>query len=95
MRKYIVLIVVAVVCLFGAGRFVSAEGAAGVKEKNDGFYVQANVLSNVAYFVDTKARLCFCASGGGLTTIPCENLARRDEWKPVITWVHTEEEEMH
>ena len=39
----------------------------------------------IAYIVDTVAQLCF-ADHEGLVQISCQDLAKRDEWKPVITW---------
>ncbi len=68
-----------------------ATGAqAAPKEKNYGFWVETYRGFN--YAVDTKAQLCFVYllstdGGGGITTVPCEKLAKRGEWKPILTWI--------
>jgi hypothetical protein len=62
-----------------------------VKEYKDGIFTsQVGVIN---YVVDANTELCFAVEtgtsyGSGLTSIPCENLAKRPEWKPYITWVN-------
>ena len=41
----------------------------------------------MSYIVDTKAKICILAYNTGVTTIPCESLTNREEWKPVIDWI--------
>ncbi len=62
-----------------------------VKELRDGWYWQSQATNvQIIYYVDTKAKLCFCAftgtAGGGLTVIDSNKLKNREEWKDIITW---------
>ena len=51
----------------------------------------------IAYQVDTVAQLCFViwadlditggVEAGSIAVVPCESLAKRAEWKPVLSWV--------
>lgn len=62
---------------------------------DDDMYFQKldNTWGNLGYQVDKVAQLCFVIwkasanNAGGIATIPCESLAKRPEWKPIITWV--------
>lgn len=75
--------------------FVTASThAANVEVGDDGMYwkkYDSSRISSVMYQVDTKAQICmaiYINSGtGGITEIPCNSLARRDEWKEIIDWV--------
>jgi len=62
--------------------------ASEVKETRDGIYEQKVKLNYgaISYIVDTKAKICILAYTG-VTTIPCESLANREEWKPVLDWI--------
>lgn len=61
-----------------------------------GFYVQYFKKITFFYSVDTKTQICFAnrwvstaAGGGPISTvqITCSDLAKREEWKPILTWV--------
>lgn len=60
---------------------------------NDGMYYQKldSDSGELFYQVDTIAQQCFVMwyyhVPGGITTIPCVDLAKRPEWKPILTWV--------
>jgi hypothetical protein len=69
-----------------------------VKEEND-IYAQKlsipNSSGSIAYFADSKTEICFMkwlSSPGESPTPPvvidCADLAKRDEWKKVLTWVN-------
>jgi hypothetical protein len=54
----------------------------------NGLYIQN--FRMLSYFVDTQAQLCFVRGIGdafGYAPIPCENLALRTEWQPILTWI--------
>ena len=58
-----------------------------VKELRHGFYVSSVDLDGrivKQYIVDTRAQLCFLSK----ELIPCENLAKRKEWREIIHWVN-------
>ena len=64
-------------------------------EEKEGIY-RSRGLSRITYWVDTITQLCFATylvkrgdtgAGVGLLKIDCKNLAKRPEWKPIITWV--------
>jgi hypothetical protein len=57
------------------------------KQRDTGFYFQR--FDGIgSYLVDTIAQTClFRVAESGLTTISCSDLAKRSEWKPIITWV--------
>lgn len=47
------------------------------------------------YIVDPQTQQCFFAypAQGGVTCIPCEKLAQREEWKNIITWTNISKSE--
>jgi len=59
---------------------------APMKSGNDGFYVQS--WGSFIYQVDTIAQICVMRvpPTGPISTISCNDLAKRPEWKPIITW---------
>lgn len=66
--------------------------AGEVVKGEDGMYWKRyeSVGSNTfVYQVDQITQQCFAAftNSGGLTNIPCNLLARRAEWEPIINWV--------
>lgn len=66
--------------------------AEDVKKTKDGIYHQYVGMKDPVpigrYVVDPKTQQCFFAyhAQGGVTVIPCEKLAQREEWKSIITW---------
>jgi hypothetical protein len=58
-----------------------------IRETKDGVFAQfvgGNTgVSGLLYKVDTKTQLCFMADN----LVPCESLAKRPDWKSIITWV--------
>lgn len=83
MKRWIILWVA---LLFAAPLYAEKK----VKEKGDGWFEQHTWQG--WYFVDTSAKLCFFekkispGTNGGVVSIPCANLAQRNEWKKIITW---------
>jgi hypothetical protein len=68
---------------------VSASPALGdppTKDKDGNYFQGGEVLS---YSVDVVTQQCYVVRSyaGGIQSIPCEILARRPEWKPLLTWV--------
>ncbi len=64
--------------------------AGNVEDTGNGIYKQ-KASKWMFYIVDTVTEECVTAIwGGGATRIPCESLRKRDEWKPVITWINQE-----
>lgn len=65
-----------------------------VHRSRDDVYTQYFPESRLRYSVDTVTRLCFIGNdaklGGSLTPIDCADLAKRREWKSIITWVKDE-----
>jgi len=65
------------------------------KYKKNDFYQQS--MGKFSYIADTVTQTCFMnfydGSLGGLTEIPCENLAKREEWKEVLNWLKPVEPE--
>lgn len=63
-----------------------------IESLDEGFYAQKwprPFVGDVYYLVDSMAQLCFVSrsdEGVGLLAIPCASLARRTEWRPIITW---------
>jgi hypothetical protein len=59
-----------------------------IEEHDDGLYSQAITIQygKAIYVVDTRMQSCF---GAGLlgSEIPCATLKKRNEWKPIITWI--------
>lgn len=76
--------------LLGALTLSGPAIAANVIEKTDNIYSQkvGRGVSSFFYIVDISTRLCFASPGGGgaLTSIDCNKLKSRDDWKKVITW---------
>jgi len=72
----------------------SSAHAVKVKEGKDNMYwASYDSFSNstVKYIVDTSSRLCYAlhlSGASGFTLIPCEALAKREEWKEIISWVN-------
>ncbi len=68
---------------------LSTNASAAPKELAHGFWYET-YKGVYTYIVDANAQLCYYAvsagSGVGTTLVPCESLARREEWKPVIAW---------
>jgi hypothetical protein len=68
--------------------------SAEVKESKAGwFYQEVDVVSDIAirYMVDTTTQLCFIATfrnvgGTSVLQIPCATLAKRPEWRSIISW---------
>jgi hypothetical protein len=66
-------------------------------DSGDGIYLLPYASNGaVTYQVDTVSQICFVLwynrskptlEIGGIATIPCANLAKRSEWKSIITWV--------
>ncbi len=73
------------------------------KEGSGIYYQSSYSMGSIGldYQVDTITRLCFAYfsdsagyehsgyASGGLTRIPCKALARRKEWRPILTWIKT------
>ena len=58
-----------------------------IKSQKDGTYQQSLDIG-WGYKVDKKTQLCFFyGSGAGLALVDCKSLAKRLDWKPIITWV--------
>ena len=58
-----------------------------VMSDGKGIYHQTYCSGKYRYIVDSVTQTCYFCSGG-ITAIPCENLAKRPEWKSIITWVN-------
>lgn len=75
------------------GLLIAAEGRADPKELRYGFWIET--YRGFDYIVDTKAQLCFMRHmeaesmgvGMGVVTVPCESLAKREEWTPILDWL--------
>ncbi len=70
--------------------FPLAALAKPVKEGRHGIYTQ--YFSTIHYVVDSITQQCYVlvyegTDARGIATIKCENLLKRPEWKPIITWV--------
>jgi hypothetical protein len=64
------------------------------KGVDDGFYLQQFTMykvncsndGSINYLVDTVAKQCFISRAEhGIALFPCSDLARRPEWKPILT----------
>ena len=44
----------------------------------------------ISYKVDTIIEKCFAAFNHTIIELSCESLAKRPEWKSIITWVNTD-----
>ena len=66
-----------------------------IESGKDGIFVQYLDGRQVKYIVDSKTQQCFFSitTTGGVTIIPCEGLAKREEWKPIITWIKKQNDE--
>jgi hypothetical protein len=78
---------------------ISSSAIAQVEVSRSGYGIYSSRVYDgggyqLKYKVDTIARICFAITiygqknGGGIgvTEISCSNLAKRDEWKEIITW---------
>lgn len=76
----------------GAGLAVGQPARAEPLELEHGFWSENYRTFN--YYVDTTTRLCFVTHSLpkrlAMAQIPCESLARRPEWRPVLTWIRPE-----
>ena len=75
---------------------VTAVADVKIKEGKDGWAwasYDGEKLSKFTYVVDKQAQLCFVTYYilENFQPVPCENLAKREEWKPHITWIDSEE----
>lgn len=72
---------------------LSFAGSDEPMQEDNGIYWKKYDGTFVTYYqVDTICHQCFTIiwkfnDAIGITNIPCENLARRPEWKQIITWV--------
>jgi len=66
------------------------------RKGEDGIYSIVYKAGNglMIYYVDTTCQVCFALSrdghskiATGMTKIPCEDLIKRSEWEPIITWI--------
>ena len=70
--------------------FVNAENPEVVNE-GSGIY-RSKIEGIHSYKVDTVTELCFAGGYSGakaIVQIDCNSLAKRPEWKSVITWIKT------
>ncbi|MDO8494191.1 MAG: hypothetical protein Q7S68_02515 [Deltaproteobacteria bacterium] len=81
-----IMLVLGLMVLGFATMAVGKDKAPKVKELEDGFFSQHFYPLTGSYVVDTQAHLCLVVKES-IAEIPCEKLARRPEWKPIITWV--------
>jgi hypothetical protein len=60
-----------------------------IKAKEGMYWAKYEAPGNVSLFyqVDTVAQLCFVAGMYDFSEIDCQNLAKRPEWKNIITWI--------
>ena len=69
---------------------LSSAAMASPQQSSDGIYTTSKI-SQLSYHVDSKTQLCFASSDHAkhptLLQIDCTNLAKRSEWKDVITWL--------
>ncbi len=83
---------VALCLLLGSGWIQAADGP---KTIGDGVYVQIlsthQNFSRLVYVVDSISQQCFAAllTREHFVAIPCGNLARRGEWRSIITWTES------
>jgi hypothetical protein len=67
--------------------------AAKVEVMDDDMYFEKleSGYGSLNYQVDKITQQCFVIwnnhESGGLTTISCAELAKRPEWKPLLTWI--------
>lgn len=70
---------------------ITAALASEPLKANEGMYFEKLELFGLGtsfYLVDTVAQQCFFTRrDSGLVTVPCADLVKRPEWKPIITWV--------
>ena len=72
--------------LLGAGAAASA-APPPVQSLPEGWYRQTyKAPINIEYLVDSVARQCYVAYTG-TAVIDCRMLARRPEWRKILTWV--------
>ena len=69
-------------------------GDGGINEGKNGMFWSGHDSSgadNIIYQVDTITQTCFAiyrgGLRGGLTNISCNDLAKRPEWAPILTWI--------
>ncbi len=89
--KFLKLLVVGLI-LMGQSRLVAAEPPKVEKDNNGWFYAEYELKwgHTIRYQVDSVAQLCFARGqiqAGAPEIIDCKDLAKRAEWKPIITWV--------
>lgn len=94
MMKWILVLgmIVGVQVLSGFAFAKEEKKAPEVQETGDGFYVQYRKNHLPDYVADTKAQICFARDGFngaaiGSFQITCSDLAKREEWKSILTWV--------
>ena len=64
-------------------------------EKHDtGIFMSEEIDPGMVHVVDTVSQLCYAKPAHyrdtvGIILIPCENLARRPEWRKYITWINS------
>lgn len=70
---------------------LSSVSVASSLQNNDGIY-STSANSQLNYHVDSKTQLCFATSEqtkqAALVQIDCSSLAKRSEWKDIITWLN-------
>jgi len=83
---------------FSIGWPSTARADSEVEDLGNGFLqlnAKGNRHVNLWYAVDTTTRVCFVTPSNfkvadSFTVVPCESVARRPEWKDIITWIDPE-----
>jgi hypothetical protein len=69
---------------------LSSASFADSLQNSDGIY-STSKTNQLNYHVDSKTQLCFATSEqakeAALVQIDCSSLAKRSEWKDIITWL--------
>lgn len=63
-----------------------AANAPKVKEFGKGKYMQ-DLGKYFGHIVEIEIQTCYSFYHESLTKIDCKDLYKRDEWKPILTWV--------
>ncbi len=90
MKHFAVLLVISFFILTQ----MSSIAVAKAYQDNDGMYFGKRFKSQsglLHYHVDSITQTCFIiysqSGGGAITEVSCSDLAKRPDWKPIITWV--------
>lgn len=79
------------VLIFVSMCFSAFSNAENPEVVNEGYGIyRSNIEDIFSYKVDTFTELCFArdySGGKSIVQIDCNSLAKRPEWKSIITWI--------